>query len=169
MIVSDEGQARVFLIYILLGMLCIALADLFYVLRKKFALTNTGVNVLDAIYYIIAFCMILYAGVRFNFGAVRYYQLFALLFGMVIHKLLFSGIFRKLFEIALGILLVVAKWLIRITRKAVVLVFGCLFLVTGFFEGKTIGVCHRIKKYLIKVKVKRKKKKKTVKKRLKMI
>lgn len=169
MIVSDEGQAKVFLIYILFGIICIALADLFYVLRKKFAVTNVSVNMLDGIYYIMAFALILYAGVKFNFGAVRYYQIFALVTGMVIHKLLFSGILRKVLEILLTVLFGFMKKLVRITAKCVMFVLRGLFSFTGFFERKIIKVCHKAKKYVIKVNVKRKKKKKTVKKRLKMI
>ncbi len=169
MIVSDEGQAKVFLIYILFGMLCIMLADFFYVIRKHSGGSKVKINVLDAVYYTIIFLLILYAGVRFNFGALRYYQLFALVLGMAVHKLLFSKISRKVFEFLLAIFIRLAIVLIKIVWKAVAFVLRCFFSVTEFLERKIMRVCHKAKRYADKVKVKRRKKKKTVKKRLKMI
>ena len=169
MIVSDEGQAKVFLIYIALGMLCIILADCFFVLRRRFGKTKLRVNVLDGVYYVIAFGLILYAGVRFNFGALRYYQLFALGIGMLLQKLLFSKLTRIAFDAVLVLFLKLAACIIRVLWKITAFVLRGVFFVTDFFEQKTMRVCHKVKRYGDKVKVKRQKKKKTVKKRLRMI
>lgn len=169
MIVSDEGQAKVFLIYILFGMLCIILADCFCVLRGHFGTTKARVNLLDALYYLTAFVMILYAGVRFNFGALRYYQFFALGIGMVLQKLLFSHVTRIVFDFVLVFVLRIAGCLLRIMWKIIMTVLKGVFAVTDFCEQKILQMCRKVKKYRDKVKVKRQKKKKTVKKRLKMI
>ncbi len=168
MIVSDEGQAKVFGIYILFGMLCILIADLFYVIKRRFGVTRAATG-LDILYYTLTFLLILYAGLRFNFGALRYYQIFALLIGMVVHKLLFSQIARRVLEFLLVFFLKVICIIVKGIWKAAAFVLAGFFSITGYIEEKTIRGCHRVKKYAEKVKVKRKKKNKTVKKRLKMI
>lgn len=169
MIVSDEGQAKVFLIYILFGMLCIMLSDLFFVLKKRFGVSGAKANILDGIYYILVFLIILYAGVHFNLGALRYYQIMALLLGMAIYKLFFSRMFVKVIEFAVNALLNIAGFVFKCIWKAVEFVLRGFFSFAEFFEGNIMRVCHKVRRYADKVKVKREKKKKTVKKRLKMI
>lgn len=169
MIVSDEGQARVFVIYILFGMLCIALADCFWVLRGHFGTTRARVNILDGLYYIIAFVIILYAGVKYNFGALRYYQLFALGIGMMVQKLVLSHITRRIFDFVLVYTLRAAAWVLRLVWRIVMIFLKGAFAFTDFCEQKMLRYGHKVKKYHDKVKIKRQKNKKTVKKRLRMI
>ena len=169
MIVSDGGQAKVFLLYILFGIGCMLLSDLFYVFRKYFGNTRLKINILDALYFALAFLLVLYAGVKFNLGALRYYQLFGLVGGMVIYKLLFSTMCRKYLDALFIAVLKCSAFLARCLWKAAAFVLGCLFSVTDFFEAKTLKWCHKAKKRAGKVKIKRQKQRKTVKKRLKMI
>lgn len=169
MIVSDEGQAKVFLIYILFGMLCIMLSNLFFVLKKRFGVSGVKINILDGIYYILVFLIIFYAGVRFNLGALRYYQIMALLLGMAIYKLFFSRMVVKVIELAVNALLKLTGFVFKCIWRAVEFVLRGFFSLAEFFERKIMRVCHKARRYTDKVKVKREKKKKTVKKRLKMI
>lgn len=169
MIVSDGGQAKVFLIYILFGIGCMLLSDLFYVFRKYLGTTKWQINILDALYFVAAFFLVLYAGVKFNLGALRYYQIFGLAGGMAIHKLLFSILCRKCLDTFFVAAVKCGAFLARLSWKAACFILGCLFAVTDFFEAKIIRWCHKAKKRTKKVKMKRQKQRKTVKKRLKMI
>lgn len=169
MIVSDMGQAKVFLIYILFGMLCVMLFDLFRVLTKRCGTTKLKVNILDGLYFLIAFCIILYAGVRFNLGALRYYQVFGLLIGMAVHKMLFSGIDRKLFELGFTVGGKLIRFIVKVLWAPVSWVLRLGFSLTEFIEEKILYVCHKLNRRAKKMKIKNQKKKKTVKKRLKMI
>ncbi|MBR5535875.1 MAG: hypothetical protein IKU60_04420 [Clostridia bacterium] len=169
MIVSDEGQARVFLIYIIFGIICIMLSDLFRVVIKRFGATRVKINIFDTVYFFITFCLILYAGVKFNFGALRYYQLFGLVLGMAVQKLLLSEVCERVFDFLLSVFLKVFGFVLKIIRKAVMLVLRLIFTVTEYIEGKIMIICHKLAVRAKKVKIKKEKKKKTVKKRLKMI
>lgn len=169
MIVSDEGQARVFLIFILFGMLCVMLADFFYVLRMRYGRTKAQVNLLDALFYSFAFLIILYAGVRFNFGALRYYQIFALGIGMIAHKLVFSNAERKAFDVIVAFVIKCVTIVLKITWKIIAFLLRGFFACVDCFEQKIMHACHKVMKYRGKVKKKRQKMKKTVKKRLRMI
>lgn len=169
MIVSDGGQAKVFLIYILFGIGCMLLSDLFYVFRKYLGNTKWQINVLDALYFVAAFFLVLYAGVKFNLGALRYYQLFGLAGGMAIHKLMFSILCRKCLDILFVAAVKCTAFFAKRLWKAAAFILGCLFSVTDFFEAKTLRWCHKAKKRAKKVKIKKQKQQKTVKKRLKMI
>lgn len=169
MIVSDEGQARVFLIYILFGIGCIMLSDLFGIFIKRFGSTRARVNMLDILYFAMAFCLILYAGVKFNFGALRYYQLFGLVIGMVMQKLLFSGICRKGFEVLVSVCISIGRLVIRNIWRIISLTLHLVFTMTDFIEDKIMFFCRKASARAKKVKMKKAKKKKTVKKRLEMI
>lgn len=169
MIVSDSAQARVFLIYILVGAMCIMLSDCFYVFRKYFGKRKWHINLIDAIYFVLAFILVLYAGVRFNMGALRYYQLMGLLLGMAMQKLLLSRVCRNLFDVFFVFTVRCAARLAGFVWKGAVFVLGLFFSATDFIEHKTLHFCKKVKKRATKVKIKKQKQHKTVKKRLKMI
>lgn len=168
MTVSPVGQGKVFLVNILFGMLCVILFDLFWVLRKKWGKTIVIINILDGVYFLIAFLVILFAGVKFNFGALRYYQIIGLLTGAAIQSF-FSLFARKILEKAYDI----ALRIIRIVLKGIIK--PCVFLLQlvlspiVYIEDVIMRLSGKINRKYKKVKAKGAKKKKTVKKRIKMI
>ncbi len=169
MIVSDSAQARVFLIYVLVGIGCIMLSDCFFVLRKYFGKGKWHTNLIDAIYFLLAFLLVLYAGVRFNLGAFRYYQLMGLLMGMAIQKLMLSAVCRTVFDVMFVFTVRCTACVAGFLWKGAAFVLGLFFQTTDFVENKTLHFCKKVKKRATKVKLKKQKGQKTVKKRLKMI
>ncbi len=169
MIVSDMGQARVFLINILFGMLCVAIYDLFYIVANRCIKGRLWTNLTDAIYLFVTFCALLYAGIKFNLGALRYYQIFGLLAGIFIQSSVFSKVERKLFDFLFKAAGKGMLFIVRCVWFPVSFVLRGIFTFTEFLEDKAVYVGHKINKKVKKVKIKNTKKKKTVKKRFKMI
>ncbi len=169
MIVSDEGQAKVFFINILFGMLCILLFDIFRIPMKRWGKTKSAVILLDGLYILSVFSLILFSMVRYNLGALRYYQVFALGAGMLLYKAILSDFLQKVIEksVKLGNKFLIA--LLKMLWKPVSLFLRCVFSVGAFVETKLVQLASKMKKKAKKVKLKKQKKKKTVKKRLKMI
>lgn len=169
MIVSDEGQAKVFLINIIFGMLCIFLFDIFRVPMKRWGKTKCAVMLLDGLYILSVFSLILFSMVKYNLGALRYYQIFALGTGMLLYKAVLSSFFQKVIEKSAKAGGRIFKTLLKLVWKPVSLFLRCVFSLGAFVEEKLIQTFGKIKKKALKVKLKQHKKKKTVKKRLKMI
>lgn len=169
MIVSDTGQARVFLIYIIFGMMCVALYDLFYVLSKRYGKTKLLLNLFDVCYLASTFCLLLFAGVRFNLGALRYYQIFGLLAGICFHRGLFSKMEKKLFDLLLTLGGKITRFAVRLLWRPVSFLLRGVFSLIDFIEDRLIFMCHKLNNRAKKVKTKSCKKKKTVKKRVKLI
>ena len=168
MIVSSVGQGKVFLLNILFGMLCVLIFDFFYVLRKKYGRNTIIINALDGIYFLLAFLLVLYAGVKFNFGALRYYQLTGLMIGGCI-QYLFSPVVRKQLVKVYDVLCKIGLFAMKITIKPAIFILRLLLTPACFIENKTIKMGEKLAKRYKKVKEKGIKAKKTVKKRIKMI
>ena len=169
MIVSDAGQAKVFLINVLCGMFCVGLFDLFAVTLKSKKRGILWLNAVDAIYYLVAFVLVFYVGIKYNFGAFRYYQLCGLLLGIFLHVFLFSKIERKIFDALFRIIKKTISILKKITLKPLLFILRVIMTPILFGEGKILDAAHKCKKR-IKMEDKRKEKvKKTIKKRIKML
>ncbi len=168
MTVSPVGQGRVFLINILFGMLCVILFDFFWVLRRRYGKSIVIINAMDGIYFVIAFALVLFAGVKFNFGALRYYQIIGLFMGMGIQSL-FSRLTRRILEKLYGFLVRIIKIFGKLIIKPNLFILRLVLSPLCFFENQAIRLSSKIHKKYNKVKLKRIKKKKTVKKRIKMI
>ena len=168
MTVSSIGQGKVFLINILFGMLCVILFDLFYVIRKKYGKNIVIINALDGLYFISAFFILLFAGIKFNFGALRYYQIIGIIVGILFQSL-FSGTSRKVLEKIYNICVKISKIVKKVIVKPWLFILRLILSPLYFFEEKSIQIGDKIAKRQKKIKNRRRKKKKTVKKRIKMI
>lgn len=168
MIVSSLGQGRVFLLNVLFGMLCVIIFDFFYVLRRRYGKNIIIINALDGMYFIIAFLIILFAGVKYNFGAVRYYQIIGLLIGILFQSL-FSGINRRFLWALYDIAAKIVKTLKKLLLKPLIFLLRIILSPLYFLEEKSISFARKVAKRRKKRKNIRKKNKKTVKKRIKMI
>lgn len=168
MIVSDAGQGKVFLLNILFGMLCVILFDFFYVLRQRYGKNIIIINALDGLYFVLAFLIILFAGVKFNFGALRYYQILGLGIGILFQSL-FSRLTRRILSALYSAVLVLIKTLKKILVKPWLFLLRLILSPLCFLEQKSIKAWEKTVKKQNKLKIKREKKKKTVKKRIKMI
>lgn len=169
MTVSDSAQGRVFLISLIVGVLCVVLFDVFYVIRHRTKNNKLIVNALDFLYLIIAFLLVFVTGVKVNFGAVRYYQLIGIAIGVVVYHKLFSKIERFLLGKILDFSIVLICFIAKLIYKPIMLVMRLLATFAKLFEDKTIKTMTTLKKIRKKRALKREKNKKTVKKRLKMM
>lgn len=169
MIVSDAGQARVFLINIVFGIVCIMLFDLFGVIVKKCGKTTFVINAADIIYFSIAFLLIFYAGVKFNFGALRYYQIMGLLLGMVVWYTLFSRIERKVFSYLIEKAVILIKLCTKCIYAPIMFVLRVILTPLVYVETKFVKLLEKVKRKKEKIIKNRKKTKKSVKKRREMI
>ena len=168
MTVSPTGQGKVFLINICFGLVCILLFDFIYVVRKKHNIGKAITNILDAVYFLVVFFAVLYANIKFNFGAVRYYQFMGLLAGSVT-GLFFSSVTRKVLEKIYQGFLKCVKFAIKLVYKPVMFLLRVVLSPLFFFEAKMISMGEKVSKRCKKLKIKRKKSAETVKKRIKMI
>ena len=168
MIVSTIGQGRVFLLNILFGMLCMLIFDFFYVLRQRYGKNIIIINALDGLYFIVAFLLILFAGVKYNFGALRYYQIIGILVGILFQSL-FSGINRKILGAVYDVGAKVCKVIQKILVKPWIFLLRLILSPLCFLEEKYISFTKKLAKKRKKLKNVKKKNKKTVKKRIKMI
>lgn len=169
MIVSDEGQARVFLINVLFGIICVVLFDLFGVMVKKCGKRMIVVNLLDTVYFVGAFLLILYAGVKYNFGALRYYQILGLLFGMGFWYGFFSRADRIVFEYLIEKTGLILKTVVKIVGLPVLFLVRAVYSPLAYIEEKVLKLGGSIARKRNKIIKKHKKNKKTMKKRKKMI
>lgn len=168
MTVSSVGQGKVFLLNILFGMLCVILFDFFHVLRAKYGKNTVIINALDGMYFILAFAIILFAGVKFNFGALRYYQLTGLFIGIGLQSLL-SSVVRKCMVRVYDFLSRIVLFIGKITLKPAIFILRVVLTPICFAEKKCMQISGKMINRYKKVKKKRNKVKKTVKKRIKMI
>lgn len=169
MTVSDGGQAKIFLINILFGMACVLIFDLFRALRRHRAGSDVYANVLDALFFLTAFLLVLFASLKFNFGAMRYYQIFALAAGAFLQLALFSPFEVRLFEKMLAAGEKAIRFSLRLLLKPFVFALGLAAPLFLAFERAVMTFFSKISKKRIQVKRKRLQKKKILKKRRKMI
>ena len=169
MIVSDTGQARVFLINIIFGILCVVLFDVFYVLTKKYGNTKLKTNLFDICCFAVIFCVLFFAGVKYNFGALRYYQILGIGAGVVFWGLVVSSKERFVIEKLYEFLCKAVKVLVKIGIAPILLLIKIIFVPIDRFEKGTIKIGEKYAKKIEKYKKRRKKHNKTVKKRLKML
>lgn len=169
MIVSDAGQARVFFINIAFGIACVILYDFFSVVTKKYVKSSLMINLVDVLYFAMAFLIIFFAGVKYNFGALRYYQIMGLLFGMGVWYGFFSRIDEIVFEYFTEKFLVLAKLCGKIIYKPTMFSLRVLVTPIAFAEEKTLAFFGKLKRKRAKVIKRREKIKKTNIKRRKMI
>lgn len=167
--VSDEGQMRVFLLYIALGVICVAVYDMFRVIAKRYAKNALMENAVDICCFSAVFVLILAAGIKYNFGAFRYYQMLGLALGITAGVVLLSRIVRKAFDILLSAGEKTAAILTKIIKAPCMLILRGFFTVLLLFEDKVMKIFVKLKKVLAKLNKKREKRKKNLKKRIKML
>lgn len=169
MTVSDVGQARVFLINVLFGMACVLVFDFFRALRRKHKENVVYANVLDAIYFIAAFFMVLFASLKFNFGAVRYYQILGLMIGAFLHILLFSRFEVRIFEYIITAAETGAKLILHIVLCPFIFIMKLIIPLLLAFERNSMKFFAKIAKKRGAIKKKKRQNKKILKKRIKMM
>ncbi len=169
MMVSDSGQARVFLINIAFGIICVMLFDLFGAIVKKYGKTTFIINAVDIVYFSIAFLLILYAGVKFNFGALRYYQIMGLLLGAGVWYALFSRFERKVFAYLIEKGIILAKMCMKCICVPIIFVLRVILTPLVYIETKFVKLSEKLKRTKEKIIKNRKKTQKSMKKRSKMI
>lgn len=169
MIVSDAGQGRVFLINIGFGVLCVILFDMFYIFVKRYGASRRRVLLFDGVYILITFCLVLFSAVKYNMGALRYYQFLGIIAGALLWWLCFSGIERRIMEKLFILFRGTAVLMLKVLKLPILLTLRIIFTPIVYFEGKILSLFNKMIKKAKKVKIKSKNKKKTVKKRLEMI
>ncbi len=169
MTVSDAGQARVFLINVLFGMACVLIFDFFRALRRRHKESAVYANVLDAIYFTAAFLLVLFASLRFNFGAVRYYQLLGLMIGAFLHILLFSRFEVRIFGHIIAAAQAGARLVLHIALCPFIFIMKLIIPPLLAFERNSMRFFGKIAKKRGAIKEKKRQNKKILKKRIKML
>ncbi|MCD8049864.1 MAG: spore cortex biosynthesis protein YabQ, partial [Clostridia bacterium] len=113
MTVSDAGQARVFVINIILGMMCVILFDFFRALRRRRRGDYLYANILDVLFWILAFGAVFAAEIKFNFGAMRYYELMGLVIGAGVQIVLFARFEVRIFGWMIAAFEAIVKLLVK--------------------------------------------------------
>lgn len=169
MTVSDAGQAKVFLINVLFGMAFVLIFDFFRALRRRHRGSALYANLLDAVYFIAAFFPVLFLSLKFNFGAVRYYQLMGLFMGAFLHILIFSRFEVKIFERVIALSAAAAKTALRTALFPPVLIIRLTAAPLLAIERKIIEFFDKISDKRKVMRKKRRQNKKILKKRIKMM
>lgn len=167
--VSDSAQAGVFLINILFGMICILIYDIFRAMRHIWGKSTVSTNIFDIIYFAVSFCVVFTAGIKYNFGALRYYQIMGLIAGAAIQILLFSRYEVKLCEILIKGAVFLIKAVLKVILFLPLLLIRAAASLLGFLEEKTMDFCDKTAVRMAKRGRKKRKNKKIIKKRIKML
>jgi len=166
--VSDIAQARVFFINILLGMVCVLIYDVFRAVRRSSAKGELQSNLLDMMYFFMAFLLIFFVEVKFNFGALRYYQLMGLAIGAFFQIALFSRFEVRAFETAIRIFKLTIRFILRTLLFIPLKIFSLIFSLSHLAEDKIIAFFDSSARKSALKKRKNQKNKKIIKKRIKM-
>ncbi len=169
MMVSDPAQAKVFGINILFGMALVMIYDIFRAVRRTGGKSGLYVNLMDITYFVFAFFAIFFAGVKYNFGALRYYQIMGLLAGAFIQIALFSRFEVRLFEALIKAGKAAVKFLIKVVLFIPIRVIRLLIAVSDFLEEKTVSIFNWAARKRNERRKKKQKNKKIIKKRIKML
>lgn len=91
-----ENQLFILLIFILSGYVIGILFDLFRITRKLFKLPNFVTYIEDVLFWILTGIILIFVIYNINGGAVRFYHIIGLLFGVFFY---FISISRLIFKI----------------------------------------------------------------------
>lgn len=91
-----QGQAYVFLIYILTGILIGVFFDIFRIFRRSFRTPDFITCLQDILFWIFTGLFLLYVIFEFNNGELRWYIFLGVALGIVIYILMFSKYFIKI-------------------------------------------------------------------------
>lgn len=96
MYTNNLEQLKVFLYFIITGMVLSIIFDIFRILRKSFKTSDIVTNIQDVIFGIITGIILLTSIFIFNNGELRLYIFIGICFGIIIYMLFISKYFIKL-------------------------------------------------------------------------
>lgn len=169
MTVSDAGQAKVFLLNILFGIICVVIFDFFRALRRRGGKNSLYENVIDAVSFGCIFFLLLFVGVKYNFGAMRYYQIMGLCIGAFLNILLLSRFEVRFFEHMLSFFAATGRFGAKAALFPLLLIVKILAPPLLAFENAVLRFCAFLRRKSAQVGRKRLKNKKIIKKRMKML
>jgi spore cortex biosynthesis protein YabQ len=169
MTVSDSAQAKIFLINILFGMICVFIFDFFRALRRRHRDNAIYANVTDALCFIAIFFIVIFAGIKYNFGAIRYYQLMGLFFGAFLHLLMFSRFEVRAIEVVINKTVKIFKFILKALTRPILFILRTVTAPFFLMEKNLMNGFAKLRRKAVKNKRKKAQNSKIMKKRIKMM
>ncbi len=130
-----ENDPLIFGIFILCGLVCGIIFDIFKIIRKSFGERERFTNVCDALFWTLFTIFFLWLNFKSNDGNIRWFLFFGIFMGTFIYFLLFSKVFvftgvfltniiKKVFTFVLKILFYPALFIARKMKKAAFFVYS---------------------------------------------
>ena len=113
MYVNNLEQLRLFIIFIIVGIIISILFDFFRILRKTIKTSDIVTYVEDTIFWIVSGMIILFSIFVFNNGELRFFIFIGIFIGILIYMIFISKYFIKL---NLKIIKIIQNFLLKILQ-----------------------------------------------------
>lgn len=107
-------QAKIFLIFIIIGILISFIFDIFRILRKVYKFNNLMIYIQDIIFWIIAGIITLFSIFKFNSGNIRLYLFFSMFIGVILYTCSLSNNIRIIGTIIIRLLNTIISKIIKL-------------------------------------------------------
>ncbi|MCI8965509.1 MAG: hypothetical protein HFJ43_04075 [Clostridia bacterium] len=116
-------QARIFLIFIIIGILISFIFDIFRILRKVYKFTNLMIYIQDIVFWIIAGVITLFSIFKFNSGNIRLYLFFSMFIGVILYTCSLSNNIRAIGTIIMKLLNTIISKIIKLLYKPIGVIY----------------------------------------------
>lgn len=151
-----NNQAKLFLVFIINGIIIGILFDFFRILRKSFKTNDITTYIEDFLFWILTGFSILFTLFKFNNGEIRLYMFFAIAIGILLYMLIFSSyiirinvsiiiFLKKILKKLLFYIYAPIKFILKIVKKIIFKPISFIFinirsLYTNLFKFNTKNV-----------------------------
>lgn len=135
MYVNNLEQLRLFIIFIIVGIIISILFDFFRILRKTIKTSDIATYVEDTIFWIVSGMIILFSIFVFNNGELRFFIFIGIFVGILIYMIFISKYFIKL---NLKIIKIIQNFLLKILQ-IILKPFKFIFYILKKFLFKPIS------------------------------
>lgn len=80
-----QEQIKIFLIFVIVGIIISLIFDIFRILRKVYKFSNAMIYLQDILFWLLTGIIILHSIFEFNSGSIRIYLFFSIFIGIVIY------------------------------------------------------------------------------------
>ncbi len=107
-------QAKIFLIFIIVGILISFIFDMFRIVRKVYKFTDIMIYIQDILFWILAGLILLFSIFKFNSGSIRLYLFFSVFIGAILYTCSISSIITNIGTGVLKVLNTILNYIIKI-------------------------------------------------------
>ena len=107
-------QAKIFLIFIIVGILISFIFDMFRIVRKVYKFTDIMIYIQDVLFWILAGLILLFSIFKFNSGSIRLYLFFSVFIGAILYTCSISSIITNIGTGVLKVLNTILNYIIKI-------------------------------------------------------